>query len=388
MYRIIFLLVSGIFCLSSPVYRGNHTKELKEDRLTSENYDKFLNSSSHLIMFYYLEGVRSLSSYARMYSRVKNKIQKKWPEKDFRFGYINSTKDMDLMVDLEIDDFPLVQVVIHDIPVIYLSPDGSMSCDELPDFVSAVLSHKCQFLTRLDAGGKSEDYEVFYFNEDRPHLDTIMNIICFKYSKTARIFKVSTQELMGKIAKEAGFELEVEDFGMVAKRKHDEQSFLFEKGPFSDDIMQFIFSTNHPLSIYVTESTYKWAVQQKLVLLMFFYQQIEGEEDKIETLKNAVFKLYDTKVVLGLADMNQDFVNEFIRTHGIEESMCSLFIVKPFLPNVPKYKYEEDSFTEKSISKFWSSFKFKSLKRFYKSEKVYEERENWPVTVAFAYSRT
>ena len=366
---LVLVLLCSVLCAGSAAPGADkYVKQMESERLTSKSHQAFLESGNHLIIFYYLQDTKPLPAFAKMYARIKDKITASWPQ--FRLAYIDASRDHELLDDLNTDDLPLVQIFLYGIPIIYNSPDGSMNFSELPEYIDKVMGRTCETLAAGAPLGDSElNYEAFYFSKERPEAEEIMGVLCAKFDDSARIFRVTDPALMASIARRSGFEIEVADFLLIGHRKHDQQSFLFESKVQAVELFKFIHNTQSPLSSHLTEKTLRWAVHDQLELVVFFYQNVELVEQKIELLKSWVQEVNDASMLLTLANMNEDFVKEFVAANGIESSAYSLFVIKPYAPGMPKFKFPGTSFSLLSVMDFWASYNSKSLKRFYKSQK-------------------
>ncbi len=365
------LLLAATWSVSAIPEAERLARLLEADRLTRETQQAFLESGSHLVVFYYLEEFKPLQAFAKGYSKVKEKLAASWPQ--LRLAYIDASRDLELLEDLNLEELPLVQVILHGIVVTFNSPDGSMDFSALPEFVDRFMTATCTPLAGRDARAEAPvNFEAYYFSKGRPEADELMRVLCVKYEDSARIFQVADQSRMAEIARGFGYEIEVADFLLLGHRKHDQQSFLFESRVQAAELMHFIDNSLFPLASHLTENTLRWAVQDRLELLVFFYQNAELVEGQVDELQKWVQEMNDASMLLCLANMNEDFVKEFAASHGIDSSAFSLFIVKPFVSGMPKYRFGPGSISPASVSDFWAAYKAKSLKRFYKSEKPSE----------------
>jgi len=343
-------------------------------RIREDNYQGFLSQVETAIIFYYLPTFEPLALFEATFHRASHAVRTHLPSHSFNFGYVNTDKDRSLAGDqLLVDEGPFAFIFINQIPMVYRNPNETPTYAGLPAYVEHLLEYKCPVAKEIRDIRFRWNYSFFYLNRNKPLLNKVMDVLGLRYSGKINIYRVEHPQDITAIARVFGTELSVGNFVILARREHDQQTFVYEGHLNSVDIQRFLETTYQPRVAVLNERTFDWAADEKIAFLTLFYQSADLVKDKIkdkvQVLQRMADELLANKIVLVLADMNQDFVYDFADKHGIPTSSpYSLFLMKPYKPNVPKYQFLGKTITEPAVSEFIAEFKSGTLKRYLKSE--------------------
>ena len=345
---------------------GLTLKDLIPQRVTTKTFLETIVGNDKLLLFYYIDEVHQVPEFVRAVNGACEQVQNRHPE--FQFRYVNSALDTALIKSFNVAKVPLLKVYVQQIGIPFDTKDDQVTFEGLLSFIDEILRNKSPVVKKANEFKLKWNYSIFIYNSNKPFLNNIIDTIAMKYRYSANVFEVESPGVMDSIAKRFGLDIKSVGFVLLIHHQHSQQANIYD-GPIHPFTMaKFLTDFTISNTTSFTQAVYEWAVQEKLVILAFFYHNPEYVREKVEVMKQLSQHIQEKQTVAVLADMNSDFVREFAAKHGIIDFFDCLMAFEPFALGTPKYLFESHTFNVAEILEFLNNIHSKSENRFYKSE--------------------
>lgn len=343
-------------------------KDIIPQRLNEKIYFDKILSNDYLVVFYYLSTLHNPVEFVESVNAVCKDIKKKY--RDFDFGYVTDENGHALMKDFSIDRFPLAQVFVQQVGILYEKADDSNDFDDLPILISQILTRKCSIAKKASDIKLKWNFSILVHNTEKLFLDRLFGIISMKYRDSANVFQVEAPEVMNVAAKDLGIDIKASGFALIIHHTHNNRVTIFDGAIHPYNIGLWLTENYKPDISQLTYTTYEWAMNEGLVILALFYHSADITKDRIDVMYQLGPHIRQKGAIAVLADMNNDFPKDFASRNGLHSYIHCLVAIKPFMPGIPKYMYQGQAFTVSEILEFIHDYQAMSAQQFYKSESI------------------
>lgn len=343
-------------------------KDIIPQRLTEKSYFDKILSNDYLVVFYYLSTLHDPTEFLVSVNAVCREIKKK--HRDFVFGYVADVNGHNLMRDFSIDRFPLAQLFVQQVGILYEKGDESTDFGELLSLISQTLNKKCPLVKKTSDLKLKWNFSIFVHNTEKLFLDRLFGIISMKYRLSANVYQVETADVMNQIAKDLGIDLKTSGFALIIHHEHNNRVTVFDGAIHPYNIGLWLSEYYKPDISWLTYTTYEWAINEGLVILALFYQSADITKDRIDVMHQLGPHIREKGAIAVLADLNNEFPRDFANRNGLMNCSHCLVAIKAYLPGIPKYMFQGQAFTVSEILEFIHDYQAMSAPRFYKSEPV------------------